>query len=96
MNVTNGICKNKCENYPNCKPCGNWKNRYEEYKKGMGYKNKDIADHLGRKLNSVEVSVSRDPFPDTFKLAIITYEQMLLKGRITYDEPEVYKAKADE
>jgi hypothetical protein len=74
----------------------NWKQRYEAYKKGMGYKNKDIAQHLGRKLNSVEVSVNRNPFPDTFKLAIITYEQMLLNGRITYDESEVYKAKSDE
>jgi len=22
MNATNGLCKNKCENYPDCKPCG--------------------------------------------------------------------------
>lgn len=73
----------------------NWKERYESYKKGMGYKNKDIADLLDRKLNSIEVSVTRDKFPDTFKLAIITYEQMLLKGRITYDEPEEYKVKTD-
>lgn len=70
----------------------NWKERYEAYKKGMGYKNKDIADLLDRKLNSIEVSVTRDEFPDTFKLAIITYEQMLLKGRITYDEPEPYQS----
>lgn len=73
----------------------NWKERYEAYKKGMGYKNKDIADLLDRKLNSIEVSVTRDKFPDTFKLAIITYEQMLAKGRITYDEPEVYKVETD-
>lgn len=71
----------------------NWKQRYEAYKEGMGYKNKHIADHLERKVNSIEVSVSRKPFPDTFKLAIITYEQMLLKGRINYDEPEVYKVE---
>ena len=51
----------------------NWKKRYESYKKGMCYKNKDIADLLDRKLNSIEVSVTRDKFPDTFKLAIITY-----------------------
>ena len=70
----------------------NWKERYEAYKKGMGYKNKDIADLLDRKLNSIEVSVTRDKFPDTFKLAIITYEQMLLRGRITYDEPESYQS----
>lgn len=69
-----------------------WKHRYEAYKKGMGYKNKDIADLLDRKLNSIEVSVTRDKFPDTFKLAIITYEQMLTKGRITYDEPEPYQS----
>ena len=68
-----------------------WKQRYEAYKKGMGYKNKDIANLLDRKLNSIEVSVTRESFPDTFKLAIITYEQMLLKGQITYNEPEVYK-----
>ena len=74
----------------------NWKKRYEAYKKGMGYKNRDIAEHLGRKLNSVEVSVNRNPFPNTFKLAIITYEQMFLKGKITYDEPEVYKVETDE
>jgi len=73
-----------------------WKQRYEAYKKGMGYKNKDIARLLDRKLNSIEVSVTREKFPDTFKLAIITYEKMLINGRITYDEPEVYKAKADE
>ena len=70
----------------------NWKQRYEAYKKGMGYKNKHIADLLDRKLNSVEVSVTRESLPDTFKLAIITYEQMLLKGRITYDEPEPYQS----
>lgn len=74
---------------------GNWKQRYETYKKGMGYKNKDIAHLLGRKLNSIEVSVTRKKFPDTFKLAIITYEKMLLNGRITYDEPEVYKVETD-
>lgn len=62
----------------------NWKQRYEAYKKGMGYKNKDIAHLLGRKLNSIEVSVTRENFPDTFKLAILTYEKMLLNGRITY------------
>jgi len=73
----------------------NWKQRYEAYKKGMGYKNKDIANLLDRKLNSIEVSVTRESFPDTFKLAIITYEQMLLKGQITYDELEVYKVETD-
>lgn len=25
MNVTNGICINKCEKFPNCKPCGEMK-----------------------------------------------------------------------
>ena len=74
----------------------NWKQRYESYKKGMGYKNKDIAHLLDRKLNSIEVSVTREKFPDTFKLAIITFEQMVKNGRITYDEPEVYKVETDE
>jgi len=69
-----------------------WKERYEAYKKGMGYKNKDIAHLLDRKLNSVEVSVTQEKFPYTFKLAIITYEEMLRKGRITYDEPEPYQS----
>ena len=26
MNVTNGQCKNKCNSYPNCKPCGDKQN----------------------------------------------------------------------
>lgn len=65
----------------------NWKERYEAYKKGMGYKNKDIAKFLGRKVNSVEVSVNRNPFPDTFKLPIITYEEMLSRGKIIYNQP---------
>ena len=73
----------------------NWKQRYEAYKKGMGYKNKDIARLLDRKLNSIEVSVTRESLPDTFKLAILTYEQMLVKGKITYDEPEVYKVETE-
>ena len=33
-----------------------WKTRYEAYKKGMGYKNKDVANLLNRKVNSIEVS----------------------------------------
>jgi len=62
----------------------NWKTRYEAYKKGMGYKNKDVANLLNRKVNSIEVSVTAKKFPDTFKLAILTYEHMLESGRIVY------------
>ena len=67
----------------------NWKTRYEAYKKGMGYKNKDVANLLNRKVNSVEVSVTAKKFPDTFKLAILTYEEMLESGRIVYDSAKV-------
>lgn len=66
-----------------------WKTRYEAYKKGMGFKNKDIAVMLDRKVNSIEVSVTAKKFPDTFKLAILTYEAMLESGRIVYDSARV-------
>lgn len=70
-----------------------WKERYEAYKKGMGYINKDIAYLLDRKVNSIEVSVSRESLPDTFKLAIITYETMLENGQIVYNRNEHGKAE---
>ena len=66
-----------------------WKTRYEAYKKGMGYKNKDVANLLNRKVNSIEVSVTAKKLPDTFKLAILTFEAMLESGRIVYDSARV-------
>tara|TARA_B110001452_G_scaffold259971_1_gene256974 strand:- start:139 stop:375 length:237 start_codon:yes stop_codon:yes gene_type:complete len=76
----------------------NWKQRYEVYKEGLGLINKDIAESVGLTLNSVEVMVNKKDgsFPKWAKLAIITYEQMVKNGRITYDEPEVYKVETDE
>ena len=76
----------------------NWKPRYEAYKKGLGLTNKDIAESVGLTLNSVEVMVNKKDgsFPKWAKLAIITFEQMVKNGRITYDEPEVYKVETDE
>ena len=75
----------------------NWKKRYKAYKKGLDLTNKDIAESVGLTLNSVEVMVNKKDgsFPKWAKLAIITYEKMLEKGRITYDEPEVYKVETD-
>lgn len=76
----------------------NWKLRYKVYKKGLGLTNKDIAESVGLTLNSVEVMVNKKDgsFPKWAKLAIVTYEKMLINGRITYDEPEVYKVETDE
>ena len=75
----------------------NWKKRYKAYKKGLDLTNKDIAESVGLTLNSVEVMVNKKDgsFPKWAKLAITTYEKMLEKGRITYDEPEVYKVETD-
>jgi len=62
----------------------NWKERYEKYKKGMGYKNKDVANLFNKKLNAIEKAVSCVPFPEYLKPVIITYESMLESGRIVY------------
>lgn len=65
-----------------------YKERYKEYKKGLGLTNKDIAESVGLTLNSVEVMVNKKDgsFPKWAKLAIITYETMLERGRIKYDK----------
>ena len=70
-------------NYGNNK-MSNWKGRWKSYKKVMGKTNKDIAKELGRNVNSIEVSTTREKMPDTFKLAIITCEDMVKNGRIHY------------
>lgn len=68
----------------------NWKERYKAYKKGMNYTNKEISEMVGLSLNSVEVMTRKetDGFPKWAKTAIITYEQMLERGRIVYDKPQ--------
>jgi hypothetical protein len=93
MNATNGNCLNKCENYPNCKPCGNYLERYKTMKKSMGWTNQDIADITGNSLNSIEVVTTKpdDSFPRWAKLSIVLYEQMIARGRVTYEEPEPYQ-----
>ena len=72
----------------------NWKERYKAMKKAMQWTNQDIADITGNTLNSIEVVTTKpdNSFPRWAKLSIVLYEQMLARGRITYDEPEVYKA----
>lgn len=75
----------------------NYKERYKAMKKAMQWTNQDVADIMGSKLNSVEVSTSKPDkdFPRWGKLAIEVYEQMIERGRITYDEAEEYKVKTD-
>lgn len=70
----------------------NYKERYRAMKKAMGWTNKDVAQIMGSKLNSVEVSTSKKDaeFPRWGKLAIATYEQMINKARVTYDDPPSY------
>lgn len=71
-----------------------YKLRYRAMKKALGWTNKDVADIMGSKLNSVEVSTSKPDtdFPRWGKLAVEVYEQMIAKGRITYDEPAPYQS----
>lgn len=68
----------------------NWKARYKAYKKGLGLTNKDIAESIDLTSNSVEVMVNKKDgsFPKWAKLAIITYETMLERGRVVYDKPQ--------
>lgn len=75
----------------------NYKERYRAMKKAMGWINQDVANFMGSKLNSVEVSTSKPDidFPRWGKLAVEVYEQMIARGRVTYDEPEVYKVETD-
>ena len=47
MNVTNGECKNKCENFPNCKPCG----EIEASK----IRQRAIADRISSRIKSKKV-----------------------------------------
>jgi len=71
----------------------NYKERYKAMKKAMQWTNQDIADITGNSLNSIEVVTTKpdDKFPRWAKLSIVLYEQMLERGRVTYDEPEEYK-----
>jgi len=64
----------------------NWNQRYKEMKKSIGYKNQDIADTLGIALNSVEIATTKKDtdFPKWAKLAIVVYEQMKKRAKITY------------
>lgn len=73
----------------------NYKERYKAMKKAMGWTNQDVADIMGSRLNSVEVSTSKKDtdFPRWGKLAVEVYEQMIARGRITYDEPEPYQSE---
>lgn len=75
----------------------NWKLRYKAMKKAMEWTNQDIANITGNSLNSIEVVTTKPDisFPRWAKVSIVVYEKMLLRGRITYDSPEVYKAEAD-
>lgn len=70
----------------------NYKERYKAMKKAMGWTNQDVADIMGSKRNSVEVSTCKKnaDFPRWGKLAIATYEQMIDKARVTYDDPPSY------
>ena len=64
----------------------NWKQRYKALKKSMNWTNKDIAEMIGLTLNSVEVMTrTESDFPKWAKLAILTHESMVEKGRIVYD-----------
>ena len=62
----------------------NWKQRYEAYKKGLGFKNKDVSNLFDKNLNSIEKAVSCGSFPEYLKPVIVTYETMLDRGNITY------------
>lgn len=75
----------------------NWHNRYKAMKKAMSWTNQDVADITRNSLNSIEIVTTKpdDKFPRWAKLSIVLYEQMLARGRITYDEPEVYKVETD-
>tara|TARA_R110000850_G_scaffold93775_1_gene198325 strand:- start:508 stop:726 length:219 start_codon:yes stop_codon:yes gene_type:complete len=57
-----------------------WHLRLDAYMEGMGWHKRDIAAHLGRTLNSIEVSFGKKNLPATYKLAIITFE--IMKGRM--------------
>lgn len=72
----------------------NYKERYRAMKKAMGWTNQEVADFMGSKLNSVEVSTSKQDteFPRWGKLAVEVYEQMVARGRVTYDEPAKYQS----
>lgn len=72
----------------------NYKERYKAMKKAMGWTNQDVANFMGSKLNSVEVSTSKPDtdFPRWGKLAVEVYEQMIARGRVTYDEPAPYQS----
>ena len=75
----------------------NYKQRYKAMKKAMQWTNQDIADITGNSLNSIEVVTTKPDviFPRWAKLSIVLYEQMIARGRVTYDNPEVYKVKTD-
>ncbi len=64
----------------------NWKQRHEAFKKVMGYKNKDVANLHNRKLNSIEVGVTSEKFPEYLKAAIIVCEEMVKNGSIVYKQ----------
>jgi len=66
-------------------------------KKAMSWTNQDVANITGNLLNSIEVVTTKpdDSFPRWAKLSIVLCEQMLERGRITYDEPEVYKVNTE-
>lgn len=72
-----------------------FKFRYRKMLKAMNWKNKDVAKITGNTLNSIEVVTTKadEDFPRWAKLSVVLYEKMLLKGRITYDEPEPYQSE---
>ncbi len=74
-----------------------WNKRYRSVLKSMEWINQDVADITGNSLNSVEVVTTKtdENFPRWAKAMIVLHEQMLLKGQITYDKPEVYRVETD-
>lgn len=67
----------------------NYHERYKSMKKALKWGNKDVANAVGIKLNSVEVSLSKsktdEDFPNWAKGMIEVYETMLGKATIVFN-----------
>ena len=74
-----------------------FKIRYRAVLKSMGWNNQKVADITGNSLNSIEFVTTKPnkDYPRWVKAFIVLHEEMIAKGRVTYDKPEVYKVKTD-
>lgn len=67
----------------------NYHERYEAMKKGLGWKNKDVAKAVGVKLNSIENGTAKSKTDENFsknaKGMIEVYETMIKSARIVFD-----------